>query len=363
MAKDALYLDGFAYAYQRYGGINRIYDELVERLPAAGFPVYMHVPATVELAREPTARYNFPRPLCRQIVYWKMPRVWNLSSHRGFRRSGAPVFMGSYYNPRPKGCRRAFVVAYDMIHELHETGLVGNLNVAPTLARKRVALLGADRIIAISENTRRDLLKFYPEVDPGRVSVQYLSAGPEFTPDGPAETADEPYILFVGSRFYYKNFPALLSAYIRSTYLRTRLAFKVVNNVPWTYEEKIVIGEDKDRVQLLQGRSDEELARLYRGATAFVYPSLYEGFGIPIAEAMACGTPTVCARRGSMPEVGGDAAVYFDPDKPGDLTRALEEVCSDAALRERLRKAGPVQAARFQAGNFAEHVAELLGNG
>jgi glycosyltransferase involved in cell wall biosynthesis len=106
--------------------------------------------------------------------------------------------------------------------------------------------------------------------------------------------------------------------------------------------------------------SEGDKAALLNGAEALVYPSLYEGFGLPILEAMACGTPVVTSDRSSLPEVAGDAAVLTDPDEPEAIASAIGRVLSDGELRERLRKAGLERAARFDWAETARKTAEVL---
>jgi glycosyltransferase involved in cell wall biosynthesis len=204
------------------------------------------------------------------------------------------------------------------------------------------------------------LLRFYPEVDPARVSVQHLAADSAFTPGGGGDPPAEPYLLYVGKRGYYKNFRQLLMAYLGSERLRKAFLLNVVCGDPWTQEEAALLSQAPDRVRLLRRTDDRKLIALYRGATAFVYPSLYEGFGIPLLEAMGCGTPVVCCSRGSLPEVGGEAVAYFDPSRDGDLSRVLEDVCFNPGLRNRLSEAGIARAATFHWEKFADHVAGLL---
>lgn len=356
--RPSLFIDGSVYAFQRHGGINRIYDELIRRLPLMGIPVYVQVFASARLPHRPTARYDFPRWLPQSLDYWKGQRLWHAAAWLNFARSGATAHVGTSYDPKPPLCRLSLVVVLDTIEEL---GLEGR---GPqwdrVLRKKRRAILGADRLIAISYQTREDLLRFYPQLDPARVSVRHLAADSAFAPGEQEEAPAEPYLLYVGRRGFYKNFRQLLTTYLGSERLRQAFALKVVSSEPWTAGETALIASAPGRVRLLPGADDAQLLRLYRLAAALVFPSLYEGFGIPPLEALACGTPVVCCARGSMPEVCGDAAVYFDPDRPGDLARTLERVCFDESLRRRLSQAGPARAAGFDWAPFAEHFADLL---
>jgi glycosyltransferase involved in cell wall biosynthesis len=155
------------------------------------------------------------------------------------------------------------------------------------------------------------------------------------------KTRERPYILYVGRRRFYKNFAVLAAAFTRSADLRAQ------------YDLICVGGEVDVAEQLADVRyerveaSDAELAGLYAGAVAFVYSSRYEGFGLPLIEAMSCGCPVITTRGGSLEEIAGDAAEYFEPDSSDELIEAIQRVTRDRLLRARLIAAGRHRAAGF----------------
>ncbi|MDX6513790.1 MAG: hypothetical protein QOE36_3294 [Gaiellaceae bacterium] len=196
----------------------------------------------------------------------------------------------------------------------------------------------ARRVIAISEFTKRELVEVLG-VDPGRVTVIPVPHDPAFSPDGDAAEGD--YVLAVGTLEPRKNLPRLVEA--------ARLAgveLRVVGASGWGGVE--VGGEG---VRWLGEVSDAELRSLYRGARCLAYPSLYEGFGIPILEAMASGTPVVTSRGGATEEVAGGAAVLVDPLDPQSIAAGLEEA---DRRRDELRAAGLARAAQFSWDDVAE---------
>jgi len=215
----------------------------------------------------------------------------------------------------------------------------------------------ATHIIAISECTRRDLTAAY-DVDPEKVSVIHEAADPRFAP----QTAErvtaarqryglpERYLLFVGTIEPRKNLTRLLHAFeiLRLEGLTDGLV--VVGKRGWLYGDFFAELEQspvRESVILPGYVPDEHLPAVYAGAQALAFPSLYEGFGLPVLEAMACGTPVACSRTSSLPEVGGEAALYFDPVSADTIQETLRRLLSDAELSAKLATEGYEQAARF----------------
>jgi glycosyltransferase involved in cell wall biosynthesis len=188
----------------------------------------------------------------------------------------------------------------------------------------------ASRLIAVSEFTKREAVDLLG-VDADRVAVVPNGIEEEFTPDGPAAEGD--YVLAVGTLEPRKNLRRLAEAAAR-----LGVELRVAGERGWG-EVELPAG-----VRTLGFVRDHELARLYRGAACLAYPSLYEGFGIPILEAMACGTPVVTSREGATEETAGGAAVLVDPLDPASIAGGIEEA---AARREELRALGLGRAKRF----------------
>jgi glycosyltransferase involved in cell wall biosynthesis len=229
-------------------------------------------------------------------------------------------------------------------------------------------------VIADSEATRRDLLRYY-RVAPHKVRAVPLGVEPAFRPaDAQAARAlvaeryalAVPYLLFVGTLEPRKNLRGLLDAFrqliSRHTGEGDVPALAIAGARGWWYRDlyraarELGLGE---RVRFLGRVSDADLPALYSAAAAFVYPSLYEGFGLPPLEALACGTPVVCSDRSSLPEVVGDAGLLVDPTRPGALAAALERILHDAALRQELRGRGLERAARYTWARTAAATAQV----
>ncbi|MFQ3630964.1 glycosyltransferase family 4 protein, partial [Roseiflexus sp.] len=225
------------------------------------------------------------------------------------------------------------------------------------------ALQRADVIVADSESTRRDLHRLL-NIAPERVSVVYPAVDERFRPLPP--DVCEPvrqrlrlpsrFVLFVGTIEPRKNLVRLLEAFARidPTTLPDgsgRLFLVIAGRRGWMYQpvfEAIERLSLRDRVQVLDFVADSDLPIVYNLAQVFVYPSIYEGFGLPPLEALACGTPVVTSDNSSLPEVVGNAALLAPADDIDALSDRIARLLSDGALRDRLRQAGLEQAQRFR---------------
>jgi len=277
------------------------------------------------------------------------------------------MFGANYFLPRLLGAiaRRRVITIHDLTYKrfpnLLQKETLHNLN-----AHMPREIAAADAIICVSESTREDLLRYY-EVDAHRVLAIHsgistwsrLSVG-----SAPAESRryvlPDRYLLFVSTIEPRKNLGVLLDAFER---LKARGAYDgalvVVGRVGWKSEELVPRLHGRD-VHHLDYLSPNELASVYRNAEIFVFPSIYEGFGFPLLEAMAYDVPSIAARSSSLPEIGGDAALYFDPTSPRELERAIEQLLSDRALCEELIARGKRRVAEFRWDVTAEQTLAVM---
>jgi glycosyltransferase involved in cell wall biosynthesis len=226
------------------------------------------------------------------------------------------------------------------------------LGIPPSLRR-------ADAVICDSESTKRDLLRSF-RIDPGLVHVVHIgvedgvaegSAGAESDVRTEHGLQGE-YILYVGVLEPRKNLLRLVEAFARARRSSEDVPPKLViaGQKGWQYDEIFALAKGmkiEGEIVFTGAVPDDDLEALYAGARAFAYPSLYEGFGLPVLEAMARGVPVVTSNVSSLPEVAGDAAVLADPYDPADIARGLVEICSDSGLRSRLAKRGLDRARAF----------------
>ena len=236
--------------------------------------------------------------------------------------------------------KKPFVLTiYDMIHEVY---LKRYLYQDKTIERKKTLAQKAKKIIAISENTKRDIMKFLG-ISENKIEVIYLGNSFNVSKDDKTTKimTPEKYILFVGGRGGYKNFDLFIEA------ISPLLNEDVKLNVVCAGGGKFYINEIeklnnlkiKNKVFHYSG-SDSGLAYLYQKAVAFVFPSLYEGFGIPILESFACRCPVICSRTSSLPEVARDAAIYFDPTDKLSMLDAIQKVIYNDKLKKQLTSKG-----------------------
>jgi glycosyltransferase involved in cell wall biosynthesis len=338
------------FGFQLYGGVSRYFYELARRVAKAnGFSAAVVAPLYVN------------RYLNEEGVHIKGMRIPAVPIAGGivsiFNRCATSIMLRvlrpnlvheTYYKKTscaPKGCP-VVITVYDMIHERFKNNF-GALD--ETSSRKRAAVKRADRVICISERTRIDLIELL-DLDPRKAKTIHL--GFSLTKQiGPANypTQRKPFFLYVGQRSGHKNFANLANAYASSTLLRHHFDLVAYGGKEFTrgeIESFSALGLNSVQIRQLSG-DDAMLADLYSRAAAFVYPSLYEGFGIPPLEAMSFDCPVLCASAGSIPEIVGDAGLYFDPSQPDAIRHAMELLVSSAELRSDLVARGKARVKNF----------------
>jgi glycosyltransferase involved in cell wall biosynthesis len=272
-------------------------------------------------------------------------------------RGRVDIYHPTLYRALPWVRRRRIVVTHhDCIHERFPTLFS---NAASIVEAKRKLFAQADAIVCVSESSRRDLLHFY-NVASDKTHVVYHGFSPLPLPEGDAPNRIEPYLLYVGSRAGYKNFGLLLEAFSRSG-LAGDYRLLAVGGGSFTpaEEERITSLKLSGSVTVVPKADDTTLARAYRDAALFIYPSLYEGFGFPPLEAMSLGCPVLVNRTSSLPEVCGDAAFYFDAADADDLSRCLTSTLADDQGRAMKRKQGAQQVRLFDWSQSARRTLDL----
>jgi glycosyltransferase involved in cell wall biosynthesis len=274
---------------------------------------------------------------------YAMNAVWTAATAP--LRGRYDVYHASYQRWEPAIRHRALVATHHDATQERFPKLFRNA--AAIRARKGRLYRRADMVICVSKSARQDLMEIYG-VEEARTRLVHHGLAPVETISGSKADDAPPYVLYVGSRSAYKNFPALVQAFAASGNARA-LRLVVAGGGGWSEAERTAIAAHRlqDRVVLLPRVDETRLASLYRGAALFVYPSLYEGFGMPPLEAMSAGCPVLVSRTSSLPEICGDAAHYFDPGTKDALEQELERLLGDAAWRGAKVEAGRAWVGRY----------------
>lgn len=344
--------DGQIFRLQQYGGISRYFFEIANRIAEMESasveifaPLYINEYFNCHSAVRPDG-LKIPRSRVTGHISDKI-NLW-LSQLSVKPRGDVDIFHETYYSEVdtcPRSAKRV-VTVYDMIHEKCAEHFSEK---DKTSYIKAKAISRADHIICISESTRQDLIEVVG-VPHHKTSVVYLGHSLSKPTDFVKPVQHhKPFLLYVGARYRYKNFDGMLSAYSRSNILRENFSIVCFGGGPLDRRELQLIasfGLEPDSVLTLGG-DDSTLAHLYSSAAALVYPSFYEGFGIPPLEAMAFGCPVVSSNTSSIPEVVGDAAELFDPTNIEEMSTAIERVVSSPDHTNRLIAKGLERVKKF----------------
>jgi glycosyltransferase involved in cell wall biosynthesis len=346
-----VFYDGEIYATypKQSGGISRYFDNLISRLPEDFYP-------TLTTAREQKSSHpTHPNlHLYRYNLQFRPGRLSNWLRKKYFQSVPCnyqpQIAHPTYYSLLTGRSISAYncpvvITVYDMIHEnfadsIDPSGYMTDL--------KRKAMFSAQAILCISESTKRDLLERYPALE-DRVTVTLLATELDESYICDRDPVpSRPYYLYVGAREGYKNFDRLLIAFSQITPKFPDLLLCVVGS-PFSKEEFQRIAELNlsQHIEYYGRASDGQLAKLYNKSIAFVYPSLYEGFGIPPLEAMSCGTVVIAADKSSIPEVVEDVGLLFDPQSTDELVDRLLFLLEHPNKRISLIHKGKQQVQKF----------------
>ena len=369
---------------QQFGGISRYFSELMRALqtrPEVQVQLSLHESDNVEVprlknvigpmsVRSPSRIHFRGAGRLKSLYYSVFPDRHPEKIEQAYvmdllRQGGCDIFHPTLYQDYYLGLPKKMPVVltvHDMVFELFPQQYAGRR--AQEITRKKKAVANrADHIIAISHSTKRDLCRLYG-IDPTRISVvphgNSLTLNKESMVGTVAGALPERYILFVGIRDGYKNFLFFLSS-MSDIFRREQSLMILCTGPAFTKAENEHIKRLglEGRVRWMKVVSDAVLATLYRHATAFVFPSLYEGFGLPLLEAMSCGCPVVASNTSSFPEVAGDAAVLFDPADKESISTAVERVLGSSELRSEKREKGIAQQRKFSWEKTAEETLKV----
>lgn len=326
--------DNIIFSLQKIGGISIYWSELLKRLTKEHFDI-----SFIESNNDNIVKVNFPSDKV-AISYL----------------NGFPIILSRFFNPQLKDIKKKFifhssynrftnnpyalkvVTVHDFVHERYYFGLRKWIH----SYQKRKAILAADAIIVISESTKRDLLSYFPKIDSQKVKLIYNGVSDIFHPivSSTACPSLNSYLLFIGSREKYKNFnfSVELIAQLPSFYLQ------IVGSELTAQELRLLDSLIPGRWNHSSYVSNTDLNIIYNNAFALLYPSAYEGFGIPILEAMKTGCPFIALNYSSIPEVAGDAGILLDHLDIDLAKRAVELI---SLQRDEIVAKGFDQAKKF----------------
>ena len=365
---------------QRIGGASRIYAELVKELPQLGQTIDIglvysnneHLKAVSDFPTKPFKDYEHflggVHFRGKKRIHEMLQKTGIIPNYDAFNKKASidklkaqdfdvfhPTFYDDYFLDYI-GNKPFVLTILDMINEKFRTDAIAQKQ---SELKKRLSERAA-HIIAISENSKKDAVELLG-IPPEKISVTYLgnSIDAGTIVKTHTLTLPEKYILYVGGRPDYKNFDRFLKATIPLLKKDADLHI-VCTGFPFTPQEKIsfsVRGIDKQLVPLFA--NEAAFSELYQRAICFVYPTLYEGFGIPVVEAFANSCPVVLSNASSLPEVGGEAAVYFNAESEKDMTEKIEHVLSNESLRQDMQRKGLKQLEKFSWAKTAERTLEV----
>ena len=230
-----------------------------------------------------------------------------------------------------------------MIHEKFPQ-YVTDANI--TIGHKKKVITRATRIIAISENTKKDIIEIF-NINPQKIDVIYHSTSMKHFSGKHKLQIPERFLLFVGDRTPYKNFKRFMETFAQ-IHEQDKTLFAIYTGSKLKKDEQdMLIGMGIFEYTIHIKASDQALSELYSRALLFVYPSLYEGFGIPILEAYACHCPVALSNTSCFPEIAGDAAVYFDPYSISSMSEAITKVIYNEEKRSQLIRLGNERLKRY----------------
>lgn len=334
-----------AFDMQKRGGVSRYFHDVIKAISSSK-DWSCELPCLASrnqyLEASGLAGLGLPRFLKKRLEKYNQANVF-----RRLRAGNYDVFHPTYYDPSfLKFSTKPFVLTvYDMIHErapqYYSPG-------DRTIGQKAALMKRAARIIAISKSTKDEILHFYPGIPDHKVTVVLLGHQPLPENGSLPACAPKNYILYVGSRLGYKNFTGMLAAFAQIARARGDVSLFCAGGGKWSRRELDLVDLHGLGGRVFQADvPDAGLHQLYKHAIFFIYPSLHEGFGLPILEAFQAGCPVLLSDTSPFREVAGDSAVFFDPTDEQNVKAAMCDVLETDGKREELRLSGLRRLALF----------------
>lgn len=336
---------------QKYGGISTYFSSLIDELNKNDHDAKIIAPVYIN---EIVKKKNIIGKKISKIPRYStkiLTRLNDLFFEFQSKKLKPNIIHYTYYNKIYNFNNiKKILTVYDLIHEKFYN--FRNM--------KKKSIKFCDKIICISKNTQNELLNYY-NLEKEKTSVVYLASKFSLNKNYVRDENRDPYLLYVGERNKYKNFKNFIKSVSRSKLLKNKIKIICFGILPFSKTELDLFNSEgilKENISFISG-NDELLKKLYLNSTALIYPSLYEGFGLPILEAMSLGCPVACSNTSSMPEVGGNAVNYFDPDNVENMTSSIEDVVFSSEKRKLLIEKGYVQNKKFNWKNCVLNTLEV----
>jgi len=373
---------------QNYGGVSRYFYELMDNLRAHKIDIEIPINYSKNIYIKEADFLSRPlkgyteykdfllglRPKGKAKIYKLLQKLnfiknaetanQKISIER-LKKQNFDIFHPTYYDSyflKYIGKKPFVLTIYDMIHETYPELFSADNKIA---RQKKILAQKAEKIIAISENTKKDIIKFIG-INEDKIQVIHLGSSINRQENNLKINTDllkklpEKYILFVGNRASYKNFDNFSKALIPLFKINKKLNAVCAGGGEFSDKEinffKTFNITDKFRQYSV---NDSDMTLLYKNALVFVFPSLYEGFGLPILEAFNCGCPVAASNRGSLPEIAGNAAAYFNPEDISSITDAINNIIADDGTKEKMKKNGFEQLKKFSWEKTAEKTLDV----
>jgi glycosyltransferase involved in cell wall biosynthesis len=345
--------DHQCFVQQQYGGVSRYHYQLIKELnKLKDVEAKLSLKYSNNFYINEDKSFNVKRFFPNNKFYFKrtiLDYINRISTNHTLERGDYDIFHPTYFNPyflNHLNDKPFTLTVYDSIHEKYPE-IINSID--KTLENKKVLLSKAELILAISNCTKNDLIEIY-NIPAEKIEVVYLAASlnKQMAVNKGKFNLPEKYILYVGNRDFYKNFNNFILA-VEPLLKEHKDLYLIAAGGGMFSKDELKLFENKNLKNkiIYKSADDTSLATLYSNAVAFIFPTLYEGFGIPALEAMNCDCPVVMSNTSSLPEVGGDATIYFDPTKTADMTEKIESVIFNKELREGLVKKGVIQRNKF----------------
>jgi len=354
------------FTWQNYGGISRYFCELMDQLsidPSIQYTLALRYSNNENIRQRsslishwsgksifwsgwPSQISHLFKNTTQRVDPLNVFRINKLESVRLLKKKEFDLFHPTYYDPyflKHLGKKPFVLTVHDMIHEIYPT-CFSRWDILKK-GWKMQLIENADAIIAISKNTREDIIRL-TNADPDRISVIYHGNPFESLKPLHSDRTDQAptkkkYLLFVGNRAGYKNFDFFIRSVAGLLKKDSELSVLCAGGGPFSQRELHLLQYLGIFSKVHYVPIDEPTLRsLYENAQAFVFPSLYEGFGFPLLEAFSCGCPVIASNSSSLPEIAGEAARYFDPENADSLVQGIDAILSDSRYRDSLIRKG-----------------------